>query len=141
MKKKLLTGMLSAIMVSSLATNVMGASQKTEMTITHPETGVTEGYCYEKMDSKNTARDTYVDFVGIGSDDIGPWEHGVVLSGASGTVYSNYTNPSYWHGSSVTGSGGTKRSTLVKPGSKSKASVKTMWIDGNRSFWRVDENK
>lgn len=145
MKKKLVTVILSAMMLSGLALNVAAASQSDEMLITHPEPGVTEGSREEKciiIDGifypANGSKGAFVEYVGIGSDDIGPWEHGVTTSGI---VYSNYKNLKYWHGSSALGSGGLVRSDLMPKNVMSSARVSTVWIDGNHSYWRVDENK
>lgn len=96
---------------------------------------------WRKRKSWYRCKGNFVDYVGIGSEDIGPWEHGVIFSGSSGTVYSNYTNKKYWHGSSARGSSDFYRSPLVAPNQTSKASVKTYLPNGNHAYWRVDETQ
>lgn len=144
MKKKVL--MLSLVCVFCFSTKVCAAPK--EMCISHPEEGVTEGDVEEdcivvngnvvSVNNVISTYATYYDFVGIGIDDRGPWEHGVT---SLGILYSRYTNPKYWHGSSVLGSNGTTRSEWVQPNAQSSAEAKTVWTDGNHAYWRVDENR
>lgn len=145
MKKKLFTVILSTMMVFGLAMNAAASTSEGGMMITHPEAGVTEGSREETCTiingvyyQANGAKGAYVEYVGNGNDDKGPWEHGVTTSGL---VYSNYKNLKYWHGSSARGSGGLVRSELVAKNIMSYASVQTTWLDGNHSYWRVDTNK
>ncbi len=141
MKKNILAVMMAALVFSTLTPAVMTTHAKSDMTITHPAPGITEGGCEENANPDIAAKETFVDYVGIGSEDIGPWEHGVIFSGSSGTVYSNYTNKKYWHGSSARGSSDFYRSPLVAPNQTSKASVKTYLPNGNHAYWRVDETQ
>ena len=142
--RKILAILLSATMVSGFALTA-SASGQSEMVITHPEKGVTEGSVEEKcmiIDGvyypTHGTRAAFEDYVGIGNDDKGPWLHGVT---PDGIVYSYYKNPKYWHGSSARGSAGLDRSELVPKDVMSYASIQTIWLDGNHAYWRVDENK
>lgn len=141
MKKKILTSMMTVLVFSTLTPAAIPVHAETKMIITHPAPGITEGECEENADPDIQSRESFVDYVGIGTEDSGPWEHGVIFSGSSGTVYSNYTNKKYWHGSSARGSKDFYRSPLVAPNQKSKASVKTYLPDGNHAYWRVDETQ
>ena len=135
MKKRNFVVLLAVAIVSGFATNAAAASSNNEMVITYPEEGITEGYCVEKVVLDTRA--AFVDYVGVGKNDEGPWEHGVI----AGLVYSNYTNRKFWHGSSVRGSFGLTRSEETPPGIASIAKAETIWHDGNHAYWRVDENR
>lgn len=143
MRKKWMVLLLTGMMVTS--TGISASAATDGMVVTQLEKGITEGVVEEEcvivdgmFYSKDKARAAYVDIVGINEDDMGPWEHGVL---STGIVYSNYTNRKFWHGSSAQGSSGLDRSDLVAPNRKSQASISTIWTDGNRAFWRVDETK
>lgn len=141
MNKIIITTVLSVALAFGISTRAMAYQSGTNMIITHPERGITEGDCEEKFPVGLSPRASFVDFVGIDRSDMGPWEHGVRLSGAVGIVYSYYINRKYWHGSSVLGSHGFRRSNLVKANKKSMASVITIWTDGNHAYWHVDQNR
>ena len=93
MKKKILTIMMTVFVFSTFTPAAIPVHAN--MLITHLAPGITEGECEENANPDIQSKESFVDYVGIDSEDSGPWEHGVIFSGSSGTVYSNYTNKKY----------------------------------------------
>ncbi len=143
MKKKIF--ILSLMCAFSFSATVCAAPG--EMHIDHPQEGVTEGWVEEEcvivdgnvvsVNNLVSSREMFLEYVGIGAEDAGPWEHGVT---GSGLLYSYYTNKKNWHGSSVRGTAGLTRSLTVPANQKSIAQAQTLSIDNNHAYWRVDEN-
>lgn len=140
MTKKIVTSLLVVAMAAAMSTGAFAE----EITVTVKD-GIktTEGSvdipCVKingEVFSANKQRSYFSEFVGIGMNDRGPWEHGV----AGNTVFSKYMNPVYWHGSSAFGSiDGLVRSELVPPRETAWSMSATMAVNGNTAYWRVDQ--